>query len=75
LTLSVDFDFLPVGTKFYTNPQPNRSEQSLDMVKRQPLSEVDELMDIWEEMEVPISFAWLHEIARAIEKAHGIGVE
>jgi hypothetical protein len=54
-------------------PQPKQSEQPLVMLKREPLSEVGELMNIWEEMEVPISFAWFHEIARAIEKAHGIG--
>jgi hypothetical protein len=71
LTLSVDFDFLPVGTKFYTNPQPNRSEQSLDMVKRQPLSE-DELDKLIDDS---IVNGTIRSLCRAIEKAHGIGEE
>jgi hypothetical protein len=66
LTLSVDFDFLPVGTKFYTNPQ-----------LREPLS-IDTVMSIvgsmpWEELYTEED-EW-NCFARAIEKAHGIGVE
>jgi hypothetical protein len=66
LTLSVDFDFLPVGTKFYTNPQ-----------LREPLS-IDTVMSIVGSM--PWEGLYTEEdewdcFARAIEKAHGIGEE
>jgi hypothetical protein len=59
LTLSIDFDFLPVGTKFYTNPQ-----------LREPLSK-DEIVRIVNELDLE-KYNYLC-VARAIEKAHGIG--
>ena len=65
-----DYKVEPNRKNPYENiyPQPNQSEQSLDMVKREPLSE-DEILNVLDKNQN--SSDWI-KFARAIEKAHGI---
>ena len=63
----------------YTHPQPKQSEQSLDMVKREPLS-YEYIVEIANSTYINnalirrnVSNEMMFGIVRAIEKAHGIG--
>lgn len=60
------YSYIRNAEPLYTHPQPKQPEQSLDMVKREPLSN-----NAIQQLIVNNGGSML-EFARAIEKAHGI---
>jgi hypothetical protein len=62
--------FIPL----YTNTQPNQSEQSLDMVKREPLSDAEAYRLMVKGCSLGDTID-LMAFIRLVEQAHGIGVE